>query len=567
MFDYQLHGLNAGGYHVTNLILHVLSTLLLFWLFNRMTGAVWRSAFVAALFALHPLHVESVAWISERKDVLSAFFWMLTLCLYVYYTEKPVIRRYLLVLFSFALALMSKPMVVTLPVVMILLDYWPLDRLQSRKVMINVPQVTPIATNKGKKKNKSKSDTVNKTVNKNISPSPVRKLPEPKIGGIFPLWQLQEKIPFFILSAILVIVSLYNPNASAGQLIPFGARIANSLVTFVIYLEKTFWPHNMAVYYPFPSHIPIWQVIGASLLIILITISVIITAKRWPYLFAGWFWFAITIAPVIGIIQISVSAPYAMADRYHYLPSIGIAVGLAWGIPCLFKREDIQKKILLPAGIAALFIMAVLSWQQCGYWKNSIELWSHVIRVTKDNALAHVNRGTAYDDLGNYQFAIEDYNEALRLKPDDADVYYNRGNTYASGLGRHERAIEDYNEAIRIKPYAQTYNNRGYSYDKLGQYQRAIGDYNQAIHLKPDNVKFFFNRGLAYAKLGQNQSAIQDFNEAIRLKPDSADAYDRRGTVHLMQGQNELGCPDAQKACELGDCKLLEMAKGKGVCR
>jgi hypothetical protein len=205
MFDYQLHGLNAGGYHLTNVILHVMSTLLLFWLFNRMTGAIWKSAFVAGLFALHPLHVESVAWIAERKDVLSAFFWMLTLCLYVYYTEKPIIRRYLPVLLCFACALMSKPMVITLPIVMLLLDYWPLDRLQSRKIVTNMPEVMPVSTNKGKKKNKLKKEALRKS----ISPPRVQKVSEPRIVRIIPLWQLLEKTPFFILSAVIVIITFY----------------------------------------------------------------------------------------------------------------------------------------------------------------------------------------------------------------------------------------------------------------------------------------------------------------------------------------------------------------------
>ncbi len=217
MVDYQLHGLNAGGYHLTNLILHLMSALLLFWLFNRMTGAIWKSAFVAALFALHPLHVESVAWIAERKDVLSAFFWMLTLCLYVTYTEKPVIRRYLLVLFCFVCALMSKPMVITLPIVMILLDYWPLDRLHSRKIVTTMPEVIPVSTNKGKKKNKSEKEALKK----NIPPPNVQKLSETKIAGIIPLWQLKEKIPFFILSVVLVIITFYyNPNTPNNTDIP-----------------------------------------------------------------------------------------------------------------------------------------------------------------------------------------------------------------------------------------------------------------------------------------------------------------------------------------------------------
>ena len=203
MFDYQLHGLNAGGYHLTNLILHLMSTLLLFWLFNRMTGAIWRSAFVAAFFALHPLHVESVAWIAERKDVLSAFFWMLTLCLYVYYTEKPIIKRYLLVLFSFVCALMSKPMVVTLPVIMILLDFWPLNRLWQQQIVTSMAEVVPVSTNQERKKTKSKKGALKK----NISPPIDQRLFETKIVGIIPTWQLLEKIPFFILSAALVIAT------------------------------------------------------------------------------------------------------------------------------------------------------------------------------------------------------------------------------------------------------------------------------------------------------------------------------------------------------------------------
>ena len=567
MFDYQLHGLNAGGYHLTNLILHVMSALLLFWLFNRMTGAIWKSAFVAAIFALHPLHVESVAWIAERKDVLSAFFWMLTLCLYVYYTEKPVIRRYLLVLLCFTCALMSKPMVITLPIVMILLDYWPLDRLQSDK----------------------------------------KKLSETKIAGIIPLWQLKEKIPFFILSAVMVIITLYNPNthdmSDTRDLQHYSliSRLANAPVAFVTYLEKTFWPHNMAVFYPFSDQIPLWQVLGASLLILVISVAVIIMMKRLPYLFTGWMWYAITIAPVIGIIQISITAPYAMADRYHYLPSIGLAVMMAWGIPALIKSEAIRKKLLFPAGIFFLGIISFISWNQCGYWKNSATLFYHALQVTKDNALAHhsfglslfkkgkieeaidhfneairlkpdyagayYNRGIAYGKLGQHQRAIEGYTEAILLKPDDADAYNNRGNAYAE-LGQNQRAIEDYTEAIRLKPDdADAYNNRGNAYAELGQHQPAIEDYTEAIRLKPDDAKAYNFEGKVYTKLGQYQRAIADYNKAIRIKPDYADAYNNRGVAYLLQGNKELGCPDAQKACALGNCKILEMAKGKGDCR
>ena len=568
MFDYQLHGLNAGGYHLTNLMLHILSTLLLFWLFNRMTKAIWKSAFVATLFALHPLHVESVAWIAERKDVLSAFFWMLTLCLYVYYTEKPFIRRYLLVLFSFVCAFMSKPMVVTLPMVMILLDYWPLGRLQSRKIATDFKVIMPDSTNQSTQEIKLEKEILKK----NISTPNAWKLPETKIAGIIPLWQLWEKIPFFVLSALIVTITLYTPNtpneqATSLKVFPLGSRLANAPVSFVAYLEKTFWPNDLAIFYPFSDQLPAWQVLGTTLLIIVISAAVIIMAKRLPYLFVGWLWYAITILPVIGIIQISLSTPYSMADRYTYLPLIGISMMLAWGIPLLLQREDMRIKILFPAGIIFLVIMAVLTWQQCGYWKNDITLFNHALQVTKNNYITRNNMGTAYFKLGQYQRAIEDYNKAITLKTDFADAYDNRGTAY-DRLGQFQRAIEDYNKAITLKTdFAYAYYNRGTAYDRLGQYQRAIEDYNKAITLKPDFAYAYYDRGTAYDKLGQHQRAVDDFSQTIGMKKDYADAYNNRATIYLNQGNKEQGCRDAQKACALGNCKTLEVAQGKGLCR
>lgn len=483
MFDYQLYGLNAGGYHLTNLALHILSTLLLFWLFNRMTGAIWKSAFVAAFFALHPLHVESVAWISERKDVLSAFFWMLTLCLYVYYTEKPLIKRYLLVLFSFICALMSKPIVITLPIIMILLDYWPLRRFQLQQ-------------------------------------------------GNMILRQLKEKTPFFILSAVLVIITLYIPNDQATSLKGFSlsSRLGNAPVSFMVYLEKTFWPHDMAIFYPFTEQIPLWQVLGATLLIIIISAAIIVTARRFPYLLVGWLWYAITLVPVIKIIQVGFDS---MADRYLYLPSVGIAVMLAWGIPSLIKSDERRKNILFPATTAFLAILAVLTWQQCHYWKNSIALFSHALRVTKDNYLAHNNLSAALIKEGKFEEAIEHCNEIIRIKP-----YYN----------------------------TTSYISRGNAYANLGKYQQAIDDFNKSIVLKPDYPVPYFNRGCIFVKIGRYQDALEDFNKAIRLKPDYIDAYNKRMVVYLNQGKKELGCYDAQKACALGNCKALQATKSKGDC-
>jgi len=436
IFDYKFYGLKAGGYHVTNLILHILSTVLLFWLLNRMTGAIWKSAFVAAFFALHPMRVESVAWIAERKDVLSAFFWMLTLCLYVYYTEKPVIKRYLFVLFCFICGLMSKPMVISLPVIMILLDYWPLGRFQLQK------------------------------------------------GNVI-LWQLREKTLFFILSLALATVTLYNPNGAQPKLLSLSDRIVNATVAFLTYLGKTFWPHDSFTLFAFSGQPTRWEFLVSSLLIIIVSFAVIATVKRLPYLFIGWLWYAITIGPVIGIMQIGLFGIRSISDRYTYLPSIGIAIIIAWGIPSLIKNEYIHRKILFPAGIVILALLAVLTWKQCGYWRNSFELANHSLEITKNNntahALAYLLRGRAYFDIQRYEQALKDFSEVIRLVPDCANFYYNRGFTY-SKLGQQSRAIEDYNEAIRLIPnYVYAYYYRGKSYDSLGLHQRATEDYNEAI--------------------------------------------------------------------------------------
>jgi len=550
--DYRLFGLNAGGYHLTNLILHILSTLLLFRLFNRMTGALWRSAFVAALFALHPMHVESVAWIAERKDVLSAFFWMLTLCFYVYYTEKPVFRRYLLVIFSFVLALMSKPMVVTLPVIMIFLDYWPLKRFESHK-------------------------------------------------GNLILWQLKEKTPLFVLSLIIIAVTLYSDANSSSSLKPFALsdRIANAVVSFVIYPLQTLWPYDLAVLYPFPSHVPLWQVAGASLLIISLSVFAILIVKRIPYFFAGWLWYAVSIAPVAGIIQISLTTPYAMADRYHYLPSIGIAVMLGWGIPALIKNKEIRRNLIFPAGFLFLAVMALLSWKQCGYWKNTTSLFSHALLVTKDNHVAHnnlgialftegktqkaihhfneavrltpddaepyFNIGTIYDKQGDYKSALDNFNKAVGLKPDYADAYINRGNVY-SKQGKYQRAIEDYDKAVSLKPDDyEIYYNRGGAYNSLGQYQKAINEYDKAISIKSSDSESYNNRGAIYARIGQYQTALSDFNKAISLNPYFADAYGNRAYIYFKQGSS-LGCRDAKEACKLGNCNIWKVSQKSGLC-
>ncbi len=549
MLDYHLFGLNAGGYHVINVILHILSTLLLFWLFKRMTGAIWQSAFIAAVFAMHPLHVECIAWIAKRRDLLSAFWGIMTLCLYVYYTEKPFIKRYLLIFIPFVLALMSKPMVVTLPVIMILLDYAPLGRFRFRHINLI-------------------------------------------------LWRVLEKVPFFILSVLFSFITMYARDDELMTLFPLSSRISNAIVAFVTYIEKTFYPHDLIIVQLFPVQIPVWQVLVSAILIVVISAAVIKALKYSPYLLVGWLWYTITILPVLGIIQYG---PLSMSDHHTYLPSIGISIMLAWGIPLLFPRENIRTKVLFPAGIAAVVILAVLTWRQCSFWENGITLFSHTLQITPNNyfvhhrlgvellknkdferAIAHYNeairlnpdsphyycdRADAYIETGQFSRAMDDYGQAIRLRPYEGQFYSNRGNAYAK-LGQDKLAMDDYNEAIRISPdLAELYYNRGTAYAEFGQYLLAIEDFDKAISLDPDFVDAYYNKGTLYAKIGQYQPAIEDFNKAIKLKPNYILAYHSRAVAYLFQGNNQDGCHDAQRLCEWGDCRLLEFTKSKGYCR
>jgi tetratricopeptide (TPR) repeat protein len=386
---------------------------------------------------------------------------------------------------------MSKPMMVTLPFVLMLLDYWPLNRCQ-------------------------------------------KVFDEPAIGLNLAGKLLWEKVPFIFLVIVTSIITFWAQNekgtvASVG-IIPLLTRCANATISYAAYLGKTFWPFNLAIFYPYELSLPLWKVLISGIILILITLAVLYYIRKLPFLFVGWFWYLGTLIPVIGLVQVG---RQAMADRYTYLPSIGIAIILAWGITLLFKREDLRRKILFPAAIAVLAASVVLSWHQCGRWENNFTLFNHALRAINNNYLAYVNRGTAYAELGQYQNAIQDYNDAIHLKPDDSLAHFDRGTTYYK-LSQIKQAIEDYNEAIRLNPnYADAYSNRGLAYGRLIQYQQAIDDFNRAIHIRPDYVEDYRNRGVAY----------------------------------LMLSNNEFGCSDAQKACELGNCKLLEMAKGKGFCR
>ena len=492
MMDCSLFGANASGHHLVSLLLHIGAVIFLFLFLYKTTNNIWPAAFAATFFAIHPLRVESVAWVAERKDVLSMFFGMACLYAYAFYAESSKLSKYILCLILFVLTLMSKPMLVTLPFILLLLDYWPLGRWE-----------------------KSLSAPVESRY---------------QLAGRL-VW---EKTPFFLLTIASSMVTFWAQNKGGSvvslELLPFLKRLNNAIVSYIAYLEKTIWPVNLAVIYPYDLSLLLWKVLISGIMLTVITLAVLYYIKKLPFLFTGWFWYVGTLIPVIGLVQVG---EQAMTDRYTYLPSIGIAIMLSWSIPLLFPRKDISQKIIFLAGLVVLVILSVLTWRQCGYWRNSIELFTHTLQVTKNNYKANRQLGYAYGAIGQYQQAIDNFSEVIRLKPN----------------------------------YYMPYSGRGIAYIYLGQYKRAIEDFNKAISLQPIYTNAYNYRGKAYSDLGQYQQAIEDYSNAIRLKPNYAEAYNNRGIAYFHQGNNELGCRDAKKACDLGGCSLSERAKNKGYCR
>ncbi|MGO9018914.1 MAG: tetratricopeptide repeat protein [Syntrophobacteraceae bacterium] len=519
MLDVQLFGLNPRWHHLTNLLFHIANTLLLFFVFHRMTNAPWKSAFVAALFALHPLHVESVAWVAERKDVLSTFFWMLTMAAYISYVAHPRLKSYLAVLIFFALGLMAKPTLVTLPFALLLLDYWPLGRLDESK----------------------------RIASQGVAPSSV---PSPQSSVLLSL--LLEKLPHFVLAALSCIVTYIaqqkGGSITSNDVLPLGVRIANALVSYVIYIEKTVWPHGLAIFYPHPWSLPLWQVFGAALLLIALTSVTIWKAKTYPFLPFGWLWFGGTLVPVIGIVQVG---SQAMADRYTYIPLIGLFVMAAWGVPQLLQKWRYRKEALYVSSLLVLISVFMVTWTQTGYWRDSITLFDHALKVTTNNYIAHINRGVVYTKLGNYEQAIADFDKTVEINPQMAEAYFNRGVCY-SKLGSHEQAIADFDKALEINPkYARAFHDRGLAYSRLGNQRKAIVDFNMAIEINPEFAESYYDRGFAYSQLGDHLKAIENYNRAVEIDPKYADAFNNLGITYAMLGNQSRAIENYSRAIDV----------------
>lgn len=547
MMDVQLFGINPGAHHLVNVAFHSTNALLLFILLVMMTGAFWRSFFVAALFAWHPLHVESVAWISERKDVLSAFFFFLMIMAYGKYVKsKDTVNRapafYLLSLFLFALGLMAKPMLVTAPFVLFLLDYWPLGRFSGKAVK-------PLVI---------------------------------------------EKMPFFLLtvfSCFMTLLSQQDALANA-QRYPLFIRLVNAVISYFEYFQKTFWPHPLAFFYPYSIKID-WVNFAVSVSILTaLSIFLLMRSKRNPWGITGWFWYLGMLVPVIGIVQVG---QQAMGDRYTYLPQIGIFMVLAWGGHAFFEKYKIRR---LCTGVLAAALLAaclVLSRGQIAYWKTSIILYSRALQLIPNNYIAHNNLGLtlasegkfretmtdfirpvtsnpeytkAYQTLGydveeikNQEAAIQRYFKAIELNPKDADAYYNLGVLFAQRK-KTIQAIFYYLEALRLNPEdSDAHNNVGNIFMRQNKLTEAIYHFSEAVRIHPDYDKVWYNLGEAYKGQGTFSKAIQHYQRAIVINPDYARAYSGMADVFTLQKKREDAVSWYRKALAI-DPQLEEARKG-----
>jgi len=446
MIDSQLHGLQPGYYHITNLIFHIFNTLLLFFIFRKMTGDVWRSWFIAALFAVHPVHVESVAWVSERKDLLFAFFWLLTMGSYYYYVKQPSAWRYSILIMFFIAGLMSKPMIVTLPFVLLLLDYWPLGRYRFKRF----PRLEAAG-------------------------------PRRSFAKI-----VLEKVPLLLLSigtgALTLIKQQAHGAVSSLESFPLLHRLSNALVSYVKYMVKLLWPHDLSAVYPYPASIPFWQITGACLLLILITFVIIKHFADLPYLTVGWLWFLGTLVPVIGIIKIG---SHSMADRYTYMTFVGLYIVIAWGVPEILERTKFKQIALVSAAAAIVILMAVARIQTSN-WANSTRLFTHAIEVTENNFLAHQNLGLALAYRGELNPALLHFRKALEINPTSAKSYNDIGTCFMIA-GKIDDAIDYFRRALDLQPnFAKAHNNLGLVFMTRKSYAEAAGHFREALRADPD---------------------------------------------------------------------------------
>jgi Tfp pilus assembly protein PilF len=509
LLDVELYGLDPGGHHLTNVAYHTVNTVLLFIVLNWMTGAVWRSAFVAILFAVHPLNVESVAWVSERKNVLSTFFWMLTLLAYTHYSLRPRFWRYAALCIAFALGLMAKPMLVTLPFTLILLDYWPLRRWSLS------------ALNRGEGRRKSNTQYI-----------------------------ILEKVPLLLLSTLTVYISSKSiqgeGDVTSLQLVPMLLRIENALVSYVKYIGKMIWPQNLSVYYPFPDMVPAGQLIGAVAVLVALSSLAVWGLKRRPYLAVGWFWFLGSLVPVIGFVQVGLWPE--MADRWAYVPLIGLFIMIAWGIPELIKGWHNKHKILAITAGAILLLLSITTRVQISYWADNVTLFKHAVQSVDDasiprNKLGHAfilnNLAFALMEEGKTDDAIINLTAALNLVPDSPRINYNLGYIFLR-KGKIDEAIGQFKQAIKLNPeYFLAHYDLAGTLMQTGKLDDAVSHYHAALDLKPDDNNVLNDLANTLVAQGRISEALSFYSKALRLNPKDPDIYNNMGVALIHQGRFE----------------------------
>ena len=524
LLDVQLFGMNPGYHHLVNVFLHTANSIMLFFLLCRLTGAFWRCAMVAALFALHPLHVESVAWAAERKDVLSTLFWMLTLYLYARYTEQRNPVNYILALTAFTMGLMAKPMLVTLPVVLLLLDYWPLKRIGYEPEIIHSTRQSRYSLS----------------------------------------YLLLEKVPFFILAVASCAVTIRAQQYAirSFEVTSLSIRIANALVAYLTYLCKMMYPFNLAPFYPFDDTILFRHSLVAAFVFVVITFLAFRERQRQPYLIVGWLWYLCTLVPVIGIVQVGLQS---MADRYTYIPLTGIFIMMVWGAYHVASRSEIRRRSLIVTACVILFTFVLVSWRQVSYWRNSGTLFLHAAEVTSGNYIAHYVLGREYvrtrqfDDARRHfdeaariapwyqaeksrqvginqeqerlDATIVEYREAAQKTPDSVSEHIKLGIVMAE-TKRFDKAIESFNRALVLnsQSFAGHYN-LGVVFGRQGRQKEAIEHFSMALAIRPNDYDCHNSIGIALADLGRLDEAIEHFNAALRLEPGSAEAGKNREVV------------------------------------
>jgi Flp pilus assembly protein TadD len=518
MIDSQLFGTIAGGHLLVNALIHTANTLLLFWFLLRTTHARWSSALVAALFALHPLHVESVAWASERKDTLSTFFGLLSLIAYTRYAAAPSIRRYAWVAVMLALGLLAKPMLVTWPFVMLLLDYWPLGRL---------------------------ADTIGKEHQRSASHR------EAATGFASLVW---EKLPLFALvTASAVITFLAQSHGGAVRSFteaPITLRLSNALVSYAKYLLLAFWPNDLAVNYPFQeAGVPAWQIIGAALLLIAITAFCFFQRKIRPYLIVGWLWFLGTLVPVIGLVQVG---GQTMADRYFYIPSIGLFIALVFGLADIAERRRVAPWLSAAIANVVLLALAALTNAQIHRWSDSFILFKHALTVAPPSVIVEDCLGLAMHKSGQLDEAVPHFEKALQMRPDDYTALLTMGVTRFY-QDRVPEAIEYAQAAIRSHAEApKPHNLLGMALAKQNRNEAALDEVRRASELAPEDAEIRNNLGLALARLGRIPEAIDQFHEAVRLDPNNAAAaHANLGWALVQSGKPRESIPEFETALQL----------------